>query len=344
MSPEQARGEKLDHRADIYSMGCLMYESLTGVTPVSGTNMLEILYRHMNEMPKPMNTIVIKNQKAIPRNLEAIVFKALAKEPKDRYQDMRSMGADLEKFASAGPGLIGSLQSVWSLYRSRRQRLNLREKVATIATTFAVLAVLGCATVFGYFCFKGAEDFSQDKDLSWLTTPHKSNTDSYYSPTTSIVLHTLRGADSRIAELRAQAAKGQVLDITESDSDMVQTLLHNANELKIRDDLDQAADVLNKAIDLGTMVHGPESILIRQSLVLKLIILYENKKWADAADLIEKMQRSVPEHNLYAQAYFKAMFFSILGECEFHLKQRKKKLKSGSARGPDKLGRVRSQS
>ncbi|MBK9201885.1 MAG: serine/threonine protein kinase [Candidatus Obscuribacter sp.] len=54
MSPEQCKGERLDSRSDIYSMGCLMYEVLTGKPPVNGSNMLEILYRHMNELPKPM--------------------------------------------------------------------------------------------------------------------------------------------------------------------------------------------------------------------------------------------------------------------------------------------------
>ncbi len=320
MSPEQARGEKLDNRADIYSMGCLMYECLTGVTPVTGTNMLEILYRHMNEMPKPMNTVGAANHAPIPRNLEAIVFKALAKEPKDRYQDMRSMMVDLEKFAGAGPGLMGSLASIWSLYRSRRQRLNVREKVATIATSIAILALILCATGFGYFFFKGTEDFSQDRELTWLTSPHKNQMETFYNPTTSLVLRSLRGAETRIAELRELNEKQPTVETTEADSDMVQTLLHNATELKQRGNLDESLKVLNASIDLGCLVHGTESVIVRQALVLKTIILYESKKYPECVELIHKLQREVPEHNLYGRTYFKAMLYSILGECEFHVK------------------------
>jgi serine/threonine protein kinase len=324
MSPEQAKGERLDNRADIYSMGCLMYESLTGVPPINGTNMLEILYRHMNEMPKPMNMVTLNQRVPIPRNLEAIIFKALAKDPKDRYQDMRSLAADLEKYASSGPGFAGTIASIWSLYRSRRQRLNVREKIAMVATTIALISLLVCSTSFGYFYFKGTQDFSQDRELTWKVPSHKAKAETYYDPTSHLVSISLRGSELRIKELRDQSMKGQPIEATESDYDAVQTLLHNASELKSRGNLDAATAMLNKAIELGTIVHGPESQVIRQAMIVKLTTIYQNGKWADCIALIEQMQRDIPEHTLYQRTYYKALFFSILGVCNFHLKNYEK--------------------
>ncbi len=94
MSPEQSRGEKLDARSDIYSMGCLMYEALAGVTPHEGTNSFEIMYKQLNDVPAPISNDKVK----VPQRLEKIVFKALAKEANERYQTMGALHRDLLRF------------------------------------------------------------------------------------------------------------------------------------------------------------------------------------------------------------------------------------------------------
>jgi serine/threonine protein kinase len=319
MSPEQAKGEKLDNRADIYSMGCLMYESLTGVPPINGTNMLEILYRHMNEMPKPMNVVAKDLNKAIPRNLEAIIFRALAKDPKDRYQDMRSLATDLSKFADTDAGFVGSMSSVWSLYRSRRKRLNMREKVAMAATVIAIASLLLCASTFVFFYFKGTQDFSDNQEIVWLTRAHKVSAE-YYDQGAHLISYSLRAADARIKELKEAINKGQTLEPNEGDYDTVQTLLRNATELKTRGSLDEATDMLDKAIELSTIVHGVDSIVTRQAMMLQLAVLYENKKWENCIALIQKMQGETSARALYSRTYSRASMFSILGEAQYHLK------------------------
>ncbi len=146
MSPEQCKGEKLDGRADIYAMGCLMYEMLCGTPPISGANMLEILYRHINETPKEFKQIA--KDTAIPKQLEAIVFKALAKDPADRYQSMQALELDLQKFANAqSSGFLGKAAATWKIQSSRRRRLGLREKL-TLA--FAALSIGAGSVACGY--------------------------------------------------------------------------------------------------------------------------------------------------------------------------------------------------
>jgi serine/threonine protein kinase/tetratricopeptide (TPR) repeat protein len=96
MSPEQCRGERLDARSDIYSMGCVMYETLTGGPPIEGANMLEILFKHINEMPPRLTTTA--SGLPFPAKLEAIVFKTLAKDPNERYQTMTALREDLVRY------------------------------------------------------------------------------------------------------------------------------------------------------------------------------------------------------------------------------------------------------
>lgn len=93
MSPEQCMGTQVDHRTDIYAMGCIMYEVLSGRTAVEGDNFLQILQYHIGKQPLGFATL----DGMIPRQLEKIVFKALAKNPQDRQQDMLQLKAELQE-------------------------------------------------------------------------------------------------------------------------------------------------------------------------------------------------------------------------------------------------------
>lgn len=96
MSPEQCRGEKVDARSDIYSMGCLMYEVIAGKPPIVGANLMETLYRQLSEVP-PSFSIACPDSR-VPERLEAIVFKALHKDPAMRHQSMNELAAELHEF------------------------------------------------------------------------------------------------------------------------------------------------------------------------------------------------------------------------------------------------------
>jgi serine/threonine protein kinase len=103
MAPEQCLGRKLDARADIYSMGCVMYEVLTGTPPLIGVNALDTLHKHINEDPLPLVEIN-PACRDLPPLLEKLVFKAMARDVDQRYQTMLELWTDLEVLLHASKG------------------------------------------------------------------------------------------------------------------------------------------------------------------------------------------------------------------------------------------------
>jgi beta-lactam-binding protein with PASTA domain/tRNA A-37 threonylcarbamoyl transferase component Bud32 len=93
LSPEQARGGPVDQRSDLYSVGVVLYELLTGTVPFTGDSPVEIAMKHLSAKPEPPST----KRPDLPRDLDLIVMRAIAKDPDDRYQDAEEMQADLER-------------------------------------------------------------------------------------------------------------------------------------------------------------------------------------------------------------------------------------------------------
>ncbi|QDP94920.1 Stk1 family PASTA domain-containing Ser/Thr kinase [Microlunatus elymi] len=93
LSPEQARGETVDARSDLYSAGCLMYELLLGRPPFTGESPVSVAYQHVREAPVPPSQL----DPSISPEIDAIALKALAKEPDDRYQSAREMKSDINR-------------------------------------------------------------------------------------------------------------------------------------------------------------------------------------------------------------------------------------------------------
>src|SRR5246127_2310156 len=91
LSPEQARGDTVDARSDVYSLGCVLYEILTGEPPFTGDSPVSVAYQHVREDPVPPS----KRHEGISADLDAVVLKALAKNPDNRYQTAAEMRADL---------------------------------------------------------------------------------------------------------------------------------------------------------------------------------------------------------------------------------------------------------
>jgi len=89
MSPEQARGDRTDHRTDIYSLGIVLYEMLAGRVPFEADTTLSVMYMQINEPPPPIS--------GISANAQAVLDRALRKNPEDRYQSSREMAADYFK-------------------------------------------------------------------------------------------------------------------------------------------------------------------------------------------------------------------------------------------------------
>ncbi len=99
LSPEQAKGAPVDQTSDIYSVGIVLYELLTGEVPYTGDTPVEIAMKHLSQVPEPPSTL----QPQIPHEVDSIVLRALAKDPADRYQSADEMDADLERAANGLP-------------------------------------------------------------------------------------------------------------------------------------------------------------------------------------------------------------------------------------------------
>ncbi len=99
LSPEQARGGVVDQRSDLYSVGIVLYELLTGTVPFSGDTPVEIAMKHLSAVPEPPSA----RRPEIPRALDQVVLRALAKDPDKRYQSAEEMDAELARVAEGLP-------------------------------------------------------------------------------------------------------------------------------------------------------------------------------------------------------------------------------------------------
>ncbi|MDT7711042.1 MAG: eukaryotic-like serine/threonine-protein kinase [Pseudonocardiales bacterium] len=107
LSPEQARGEAVDARSDVYAAGCVIYELLAGEPPFTGDTPVAVAYQHVREDPKPPSQV----NPSIPPALDAVVLKALSKNPANRYQSAAEMRTDLVRVRSGQAPLAPPVMS-----------------------------------------------------------------------------------------------------------------------------------------------------------------------------------------------------------------------------------------
>jgi serine/threonine protein kinase len=153
MSPEQAMGRTLDHRCDVYALGCVMYETLSGQPPFRGSNILDTLTKHINDDPPPLTNA--------PAALKIIVKKAMEKNPADRYQTMAEFRKDLEEVIQGNESKITS--TIKLLIKPKHRR-------------WVIPAALAGAGVLGVIIWGGVETapsprFEHRVATSWMWTP-----------------------------------------------------------------------------------------------------------------------------------------------------------------------------
>src|SRR5262249_55841455 len=140
MSPEQALGrrEQVDHRTDIYSLGCTLYELLTLQPAFPGCDRQEVLRRVIAEEPAAPRRL----DRSVAAELEVIVLKAMAKAPEERYATAQELAEDLQRFLKDEP-IRARRPTPWQLLR----RWARRHRAAVVATAVSAVVVLVLAVV-----------------------------------------------------------------------------------------------------------------------------------------------------------------------------------------------------
>ncbi len=163
MSPEQCMGGKLDERSDIYSLGCLMHEALTGSPPFVGNTAYETFLKHMNEQPPGLKNAV--KDRSTRESLEVILFAALTKEPEKRYQSMRHL-ADHMKLVEEGMhrGMLAQAKNWWYLKQLKRGP---QKKAIPFGRFVAAMTLALCLTLLSVFLFI---DLARDEPLDYYQT------------------------------------------------------------------------------------------------------------------------------------------------------------------------------
>jgi eukaryotic-like serine/threonine-protein kinase len=151
LSPEQGRGETVDVRSDIYSVGCMLFELLVGEPPFSGDSPLSIVVRHISDSPPPPSAA----NADVSGDIDSIVLKALAKDPADRYQTASEMKADIESVLSGNRPAATALLEAPTVELSaplgpvgRRDQLKAAHVLAVVAAVLIV--VVGASAFSGY--------------------------------------------------------------------------------------------------------------------------------------------------------------------------------------------------
>ncbi len=150
MAPEQARGERVDHRADIYAVGAILYCALTGQRPFDKGDPTATLTAVLtSDPPRPRSL-----EPSIPEPLEMIIQKAMAKIPQDRYESMTELDAELSAYEPGGDTTLisipsGDSQAWMKATNTEMQRSgSLHKQVRTVALARPMIALMGALGVF----------------------------------------------------------------------------------------------------------------------------------------------------------------------------------------------------
>lgn len=163
MSPEQCQGKKLDHRSDIYSMGCVLYAMFVGSPPFQGPTAFETIQMHMHEQPDSISSR--RRDLAYALELDAVLFKAMAKEPSLRYQTVMELDETLSKIGSEEDMVgFGALKQMIDLGFSRAAAKKSRGMSVKLFWLVTVISVgIGCLGLWHAL----DRYFAEDSVKSW---------------------------------------------------------------------------------------------------------------------------------------------------------------------------------
>ncbi|HEY9733618.1 MAG TPA: protein kinase [Drouetiella sp.] len=234
MSPEQCRGSQVDARTDIYSMGCVMYETLTGRPPLKGASMVDTFVLQMTEVPPPMSEVC--TDKTFPADLEAVIAKSLAKNPDERFQTMTELEYALMQIQPDKPGQKSSKTKL-------KRQIPLVSKTAQIALAsaaagFVIGAVVVSEVLRSNSQTQNSASIAKEQQAAKTNTPlptAKSIDIADYAKRNRKIRKNLEGGDEGLAEaLRGDDLGLQRIDLSEANphiTDQSGVLLRNLKSL-----------------------------------------------------------------------------------------------------------------
>jgi serine/threonine protein kinase len=166
LSPEQARGETVDSRSDVYSTGCLLYELLTGRPPFVGESPVSVAYQHVREQAAPPSTL----DPELSPEIDAIVMKSLTKDVDQRYQSASAMRADIERCLAGQPVVAPAVPVDTDEFASAEDATSLftgmpageegerKRRWPMILTVIGILALLVLAAILGQLLFNSSPE------------------------------------------------------------------------------------------------------------------------------------------------------------------------------------------
>ncbi len=150
MSPEQCAGETVDARSDIYSIGCSLFEVLTGYVPFEGKNSVDTMLMHEEDAAPQLSDV--SQEQNFPQSIEAVIATCLAKQPRDRYQSVKELALDLERVANgrdiqASSPAFRQLKKLSKKYQSDDDDDDDAEQASAPKTKNAILLALSVGAI-----------------------------------------------------------------------------------------------------------------------------------------------------------------------------------------------------
>lgn len=212
MSPEQAQGRPVDHRTDVFSLGLVLYEALTGSRPFSGKSAVETLHAIINEEPVPAS----ERNPNVPREAAEILAKALAKDPAERYQHAADFALDLRRASRAAESGISR-----PAFHAAPPAAEKRRPLRWVAGAIVLAALVAGAWYLGRSAARPAGSSLADVTITQLTSDPGYEGEPTFSPDGETIAYVSDRTGNFEIFLK-QVSGGPDVNITNSPSDDVQ--------------------------------------------------------------------------------------------------------------------------